>query len=112
MTLTHTLEPEYGTGKKNLGTYIVGLVFCIILTLIPFYTVMQHNLAHSTTLLVLLVSALLQLWVQIACFLRLNAKTRQGKTNLMSFIFALVVVGVLVGGSMWIMYHLNYNMMH
>ncbi len=112
MNQMHSIEPEYGTGKKNIKAYVVGLVLCVVLTLIPFYAVTDKTWSRSAVLWTLLVAALLQLWVQIACFLRLNAKTDQGKINIMSFVFALVVVGVLVGGSMWIMFNLNYNMMH
>ncbi len=112
MNQSKAIEPEYGTGKKNIKSYVIGLLLCIILTLIPFHIVMQRTLAHSTILWVLLISALLQFWVQAKCFLRLNSKTVQGNYNVLSFVFAIVVVGVLVVGSMWIMYHLNFNMMH
>ena len=112
MSEIHTIEPEYGTGKKNIKSYVIGLVLCIILTLIPFYAVIEQTWSRTAILWTLLIAALLQLWVQIACFLRLNTKTKQGKVNIMTFVFALVVVGILVGGSLWIMFNLNYNMMH
>ena len=39
-------------------------------------------------------------------------QTEQGKLNVMSFMFTIVVLAVIIGGSLWIMFHLNYNMMH
>ena len=108
----HALEPDYGTGKKNLSIYVVGLVLCIILTLIPFSVVEYKLLSKGMTLLVLAVAAIAQFLVQVICFLRLSVATEQGKINVLSFIFSIVVVLVIVGGSIWIMVNLNYNMMH
>ena len=116
------LEPDYGTGKKNLTIYVVGFIACIVLTLIPFELADQFSsqvkagvptsLSFSLLLCLLFLCAIIQFVVQVICFLRLSAETTQGKTNIMCFIFSIVVVFVLVGGSVWIMYHLNYNMMH
>ena len=91
---------------------VFGLFLCIILTLVPFGTVMYATWAHSTKIWILLLSALAQFFVQVICFLRLNTQTEQGQMNVMSFIFAIFVLLVIIGGSVWIMWHLNYNMMH
>lgn len=112
MSDNHLTEPDYGTGKKNLTIYVTGLVLCIILTLLPFRAVSHHLFSRGNTLFFLGVCAVAQFLVQVVCFLRLSASTHQGKTNIMSFIFSVVVVLVLVGGSVWIMMNLNYNMMH
>ena len=64
------------------------------------------------TFLIILGIAVAQVIVQVICFLRLNAQTEQGKMNLMSFIFTIIILGVVVLGSLWIMVNLGYNMMH
>jgi cytochrome o ubiquinol oxidase subunit IV len=102
-------QPNYGTSPKNLKTYLIGFVLCIVLTLIPFQAVASHSLSHAAIYAVLFVSAILQLFVQVICFLRLNM-TKDGLENTLSFIFIAIVVFILIGGSMWIMWHLNYNM--
>ena len=113
MSDLHTTAPDYGTGQKNLQVYVVGIVLCIILTLIPFYVIMHDTgMAHQSKFAIIMVSALLQFLVQVFCFLRLSGKTSQGRMNIMAFIFTIIVLIVVIGGSMWIMYHLNYNMMH
>lgn len=104
-------QPNYGTSPKNLMTYVVGFLLCIILTLIPFSAVASHGLSHPAIYVILLVSAVLQLLVQVICFLRLNT-TKEGLENTLSFLFVIIVVFILIGGSMWIMWHLNYNMMY
>jgi len=108
----HNTEPDYGTGHKSLGIYVTGFVLCIILTLIPFATVMYTSWSLDMKFAILFASALVQFFVQTVCFLRLNVQTLQGKMNVMSFAFAIVVLIVVVGGSVWIMWHLHYNMMH
>lgn len=110
-TLQHA-EPNYGVGDKSLIIYIIGFVLCILLTLIPFATVMYASWSLGIKMGILLVSAIAQFFVQVICFLRLNVQTLQGKMNVMSFIFAIIVLFVVVGGSVWIMWNLNYNMMH
>ena len=114
-------EPDYGTGKKNLKVYLVGFVLCVILTLIPFHmvdhalpSIESGTLSHGTKAFLFLVMfscAIVQFLVQVACFLRLTSKTSQGVTNILSFVFSIVVLVVIVGGSVWIMANLNYNMM-
>lgn len=108
----HAVEPDFGTGKKSLKIYVIGLVLCVILTLIPFAMVMHGSLPRGIVFAGLIIAALLQFLVQVICFLRLNMATDQGVMNVLSFVFAIIVLGVIVGGSMWIMWHLNYNMMH
>ena len=111
-------EPQYGTGKKNLVSYFVGIILSIILTLIPYELVVNysspHGYMHSKAFIytMLTVCALVQLVVQVVCFLRLNSNTKEGKVNILSFLFTIIVMIVIVGFSLWIMAHLNYNMMH
>ena len=104
--------PDYGTGKKTLKVYIVGIVLCVILTLIPFGAVMYPGISDAGTLAIVFVSAFLQFLVQVLCFLRLNYTTEQAKMNTMSFIFAIVILFVVIAGSLWIMWSLGYRMMH
>ncbi len=108
----HAVESDYGTGKKTLKMYLTGFFLCVILTLIPFYAVIYKSLSHTQIFVIIFASAIIQFFVQVICFLRLNLQTDQGKLNALSFIFTIVVLGIIIGGSLWIMFHLNYNMMH
>ena len=105
-------EPDFGTGKKTLKIYIAGLVACVILTLVPFATVMYHLAGKTATYYILGIAAIVQFLVQVLCFLRLNMRTQQSRMNVYAFFFSVVVLLTIVGGSLWIMWHLNYNMMH
>lgn len=111
--LDHNMsEPDFGAGKKTLPVYVVGLLACIVLTLVPFATVMYGLAGKTATYYILALSAIAQFLVQVVCFLRLNLKTMQSQINVMAFIFSIFVLFTIVCGSVWIMWHLNYNMMH
>jgi len=43
-------------------------------------------------------------------FLHLDAKS-QGGWNMLALIFTLVLVVIMLAGSLWVMHHLNTNMM-
>jgi cytochrome o ubiquinol oxidase operon protein cyoD len=105
-------QPDFGTGQKTLGIYITGIIGCTILTLISFWAVMASGYERSTIFEIIYASACIQFLVQLICFLRLNVKTQQSRTNVMSFIFTGVILTSIIVGSLWIMYNLNYNMMH
>ena len=132
MSHDHLAEPDYGTGKKTLKIYIIGLLLCVVLTLIPFIAVFVHSAPSPFTkdfawlinlfpgkdnwsvnfiYALIFICAIVQFVVQVVCFLRLNTETAQGKSNIYSFVFTLLIVFVLVGGTMWIMYTLHGRMM-
>lgn len=111
-SVSHIAEPDYGTGKKRLSSYIVGVVLSLILVLIPYEAVKLHSMGNEALYVTLIVCALMQLAVQSICFLRLNTESRQGEMNILSFISAVIVVIIVVVASIWIMWHLNYNMTH
>ena len=105
-------ESDYGTGQKKLGLYLVGVISCSILTLLSFWVVMSKMFSKTEVLILIFSAACIQFLVQVFCFLRFSTKTEQGKTNVMSFIFTGVVLTSIIVGSLWIMWNLNYYMMH
>ena len=54
--------------------------------------------------------AVVQVIVHTVCFLHVNPRAEGGWT-LMAYIFTAVIVLIVIAGSLWIMYHLNTNMM-
>ena len=102
---------DYGTGEKNLSVYLIGLCLCVVLTSLSFWMVMSQVYAKAAVFAVIYLSAVLQFFVQVICFLRLHIKTEQGRVNVMSLIFTGVILTSIVAGSLWIMWNLNYHMM-
>jgi|TARA_R110001599_G_scaffold43240_1_gene129706 cytochrome o ubiquinol oxidase operon protein cyoD len=89
---------------------VTGLVLSLILTIIPFGVVMSGTLSVLTTVIVVAVTAVLQILVQLVMFMHMNTKADEG-WNVMSFVFTLTILVLVVGGSLWIMQHLHLNMM-
>lgn len=109
MSQHQEISMEHGAGKKTLASYIVGFLLCIVLTFIAFGLVKMHVLSDMYLYISLAALAIFQLFVQTICFLRLNA-SKDGQWNLLPFLFVILIIGVFVGGTMWIMYNLNYYM--
>jgi len=97
-------------GHGSLKSYIIGFILSIILTLVPYHLVVNHVLGIEHTYLAVLGFAILQFLVQVLFFLHI-AEDKNAKANVMALIFTIVVLVILVFGSMWIMYNLDYNMM-
>ena len=103
--LTHS-DHEHGSFKS----YMVGFALCVILTLIPFMLVMYPVGPRSLTLTVFVITAVVQVIVQLVFFLHLNRKTEDG-WNFASFIFTLLILLIIIGLSVWIIWSMHYHMM-
>ncbi len=90
---------------------MIGFVLSIILTAIPFWLVMTKVIAdRNTAVLVLGGLAVVQIVVHMVFFLHMNGKVEGGWT-LLSTIFTLVFVAIAITGTLWVMFHMNANMM-
>ena len=105
-------DPDYGTGQKKSGMYLVGFISCSVLTLFSFWSVMSQRFSKAEVLALIFSSACIQFLVQVIFFLRLTTQTEQGRTNIMTFLFTGVILTSIILGSLWIMWNLNYYMMH
>ncbi|QWF19513.1 cytochrome o ubiquinol oxidase subunit IV [Lysobacter capsici] len=95
----------------TVGGYAIGFVLSLILTAIPFWLVMAKVIPSSgTTAFVVLAFAVVQIVVHMIYFLHMNTKS-EGGWNMLALIFTLVLVVIMLAGSLWVMHHLNTNMM-
>ena len=99
-------------GSSILGFSIIGFLLCVILTVAAFTIVERHLLSTHAAIAAVVVLGLVQLLVQVICFMRLNTKTASGKWDVMTLIFSILIIAIVVCGSLWIMYNLNYYMVH
>ena len=91
--------------------YMTGFVLSVILTAIPFWLVMGNVFQKpSTTIMVILAFAAVQIVVHMVYFLHMDAKS-EGGWNMLALVFTAVLVVITLSGSLWVMYHLNTNMM-
>ncbi len=106
---THDIDVDTGAACGTHKSYIIGFGLSIITTIIAFYLVGAQVLATTELYITISGLALVQLLVQLICFLHLSIHSK-ARWNLVSFIFTAVVVLILVVGTLWIMYNLYANM--
>ena len=91
--------------------YLNGFVLSVVLTAIPFALVMTKTISNSTlAAVVILLFAAVQIVVHMVYFLHMNTKS-EGGWNLLALVFTTVLVIIVLSGSLWVMHHLNTNMM-
>ncbi len=90
--------------------YAIGFVLSLILTAIPFWLVMGKVLPPETTRYVILGFAAVQVVVQMLYFLHMNSKA-EGGWNMMALILTVILLVIVLSGSIWVMTHMNANMM-
>jgi cytochrome o ubiquinol oxidase operon protein cyoD len=101
--------PSHGHGSKR--SFLTGSLLSIVLTIIPFWLVMSGTLHNpQATALTIFVFALVQIGVHVVCFLNVDSRAEGGWT-LLAFLFTAIIVGITIIGSIWVMYHLDANMM-
>ncbi len=103
----HGDDHAHGT----FSTYMLGFVLSVVLTAIPFWLVMSGALpSKQITALVIMAFAVVQIVVHMIYFLHMNTKSENG-WSMMALIFTIVMVVIALSGSLWVMNHLNSNMM-
>jgi cytochrome o ubiquinol oxidase operon protein cyoD len=99
-----------GAAHGSVKEYVIGLILSIVLTAIPFGVVMLGGLSDTLAIVLILLCAVGQVFVQLIFFLHMNTSSEQ-LWNTTSMAFVVVLVGILIVGSIWIMAHLNHNML-
>jgi cytochrome o ubiquinol oxidase operon protein cyoD len=98
---------------KTFYQRLIGFASSLILTLTAFIMIFLPDFFHleiQMTIALLLILAILQFIVQSICFL--NVWGEKGpRWNLLVFVSTLSIVIIIVVFSIWVMDHLNYNMM-
>lgn len=107
----HDAQPDFGTGQKKLSIYLTGMVSCIVLTIVAFWAVMSHQFSNTKMIVIIYAAAIVQFFIQVICFLRLNMKTSQGQVNVVAFAFTGLILLCIIIGSVWIMHNVQYFMM-
>ncbi|CAN7685261.1 MULTISPECIES: cytochrome o ubiquinol oxidase subunit IV [Pseudomonas] len=97
-------------GHGSYKSYAIGFILSVILTVIPFGLVMYPTLPKSITLLIVLAFAIVQVLVHLVYFLHLDRSAAQ-RNNVIAFVFAAIVIVLLVGLSLWIMFSIHTFMM-
>ena len=107
----HNDHGHGGAAHGSFKGYMIGFLLSVVLTAIPFWLVMDKVFAdNKTTLVIVLAFAAVQIVVHMIYFLHLNTSS-EGGWNMLALIFTMVLVVIALSGSLWVMYHMNVNMM-
>lgn len=95
----------------TLREYLIGFALSVVLTAIPFWLLMGNvSWSKQTIAFVIMAFAAVQMVVHMVFFLHMTPKSEDGWT-LTSLVFTLILVVITLAGSLWVMYHLDNNMM-
>ena len=101
---------SHDSSHGSVKSYAIGFILSVILTLIPFGLVMYPTLPKSITLMIVLAFAVIQVLVHLVYFLHLD-RSKEQRENVIAFVFAGLVIVLLVGLSLWIMFSIHTEMM-
>lgn len=116
--------------SAHLAAYLRGFLLALLLTVLAFGLVITGSDASFSGIELVLENVsgqvmqlpswllaggvlglgVLQLLVHLHYFLHLDFSRGQ-RWNLLSLLFAVLLLGIMAGGSIWVLYNLNYLMM-
>jgi cytochrome o ubiquinol oxidase operon protein cyoD len=106
-------DQDFGTHKTSTGliNYLVGFVLAAALTAGSFWVASGTSLIYTPGVpMALAALAVGQMGVHLAFFLHITTGP-DNTNNALALAFGVLIVGIVIAGSLWIMYHLNINMM-
>jgi len=96
--------------RREVAGYVLGLVLAALLTIASFWMA-RTNLVYGPALAVaLLVLAVAQMGIHLVFFLHITTDP-DNTNNVMALAFGVLIVCLVVFGSIWVMTHMNQNMM-
>ena len=104
------MEGAEGTVAHGIEGYLIGLVFAALLTVASFSVVYTHLIWGPGIPVMLAVLAVAQIGVHLVFFLQITTAP-DNTNNMLALAFGVLIVTLIIGGSLWIMYHLNHNML-
>jgi cytochrome o ubiquinol oxidase operon protein cyoD len=103
-----TGEHSVAAGVRN---YLIGLALAAGLTIASFWVASGTHLIYAPGVAMALAAlAVGQMGVHLVFFLHITTGP-DNTNNVLALAFGALIVGIVIAGSLWIMYHLNTNMM-
>lgn len=95
--------------QREYRRYAVGLIVALCLIYASYLITTQRVLEGTVFAGVLLLIAITQLIVQMVLFLHIFDESKP-RWTLWSMSYSIIMTTIVVVGSLWVMYNLNYNM--
>ncbi len=104
------IHPENKAGQGTFRSYALGFALSLLFTFAAYAAAMYEMTSTWALDTILAALGLAQVWTLLFFFLDLGKESKP-RWNLLVFLFMALVTFILVVGSIWIMHHLNYNLM-
>lgn len=103
---SETRPPTLGS---ELRGYLVGLALAVLLTTASFWALDEHLIYGPGIVMALIVFGLAQVGVHLVFFLHLTTSP-DNTNNALALAFGVLIVSLIFFGSIWVMSHMNHNM--
>ena len=103
-------RPDARRAVREIGSYLIGLGLATLLTIVSFFIARTTLVWEPSIPVALAVLAIAQMGVHLVFFLHITTGP-DNFNNIMALAFGVLIVLLIVTGSLWIMAHLNHNMM-
>jgi cytochrome o ubiquinol oxidase subunit IV len=97
---------EIGEGIRG---YLIGLGLATLITVVAFFVSRTSLVWQPSIPIALMVLAIAQMGVHLVFFLHITTGA-ESLNNVLALAFGVLIVFLLIVGSLWIMTHLNHNM--
>ena len=95
--------------SRGLQSYLVGLALAVSLTVASFWAVRTNLIYGPGVPMALVAFAIAQMGIHLVFFLHITTGP-DNTNNVLALAFGVLIVGLVVFGSLWIMANLNHNM--
>jgi cytochrome o ubiquinol oxidase operon protein cyoD len=102
--------PDGDEAGESLRGYLIGLGLSILITAVAFYIARTSLVWQPSIPVALFVLAVAQMGVHLAFFLHITTGP-DNTNNVLALAFGVLIVMLVLVGSLWIMSHLNHNML-
>jgi cytochrome o ubiquinol oxidase subunit IV len=96
--------------SEGIGSYLIGLGLATLLTIVSFFVARTTLVWEPSIPVALVVLAVAQMGVHLVFFLHITTGP-DNVNNVMALAFGVLIVLLILTGSLWIMAHMNHNMM-
>jgi cytochrome o ubiquinol oxidase operon protein cyoD len=94
---------------EGIRGYLIGLGLATLITVVAFFVSRTSLVWQPSIPIALMVLAIAQMGVHLVFFLHITTGA-ESFNNVLALAFGVLIVFLLIVGSLWIMTHLNHNM--
>ena len=96
--------------RSGVSGYLLGLALAVALTVASFWIARTHIIYGPGVPMALVALAIAQMGIHLVFFLHITTAP-DNTNNVLAVAFGVLIVFVLVFGTVWVMAHMNHNMM-